>query len=404
MPSCANASDNGLPVVMNCQSWLPLTQNWIHTQTSFLPEWVTPHIVCFEEDNAPAFPQKHLHCYQSLPAVKRLHVLMASLLRVGYRTGRHKALLHHIIRREAITAVHSHFGNVAHAFAPFLHRLKIPHVVTFYGADMSHLPQTNPVWRRRYSHMFPLVDRVLCEGPHMLNRVEALGCPKEKLALHRLGVDLEMLPFRLRQWRKEQPFRVLIASSFKEKKGIPYALRALATLPGHVDLRLTIIGDSDGSSRSSAEKSHILRVLAETGLSSRTRLLGFLPHQEMITESYSHHLYIAPSVTAEDGDSEGGAPVSLIEMAATGLVVLASRHADLPDIVLDQETGLLADERDVTALRGQLHWLVRHPDQWPRLASAARKRIDAHFNAKTQGLRLAQIYGDLGDDIGSHQR
>lgn len=59
-------------------------------------------------------------------------------------------------------------------------------------------------------------------------RLADLGCPREKIALQRLGVDVDSTPFKPRQWRPEQALKVLIAASFREKKGIPDALAALA--------------------------------------------------------------------------------------------------------------------------------------------------------------------------------
>ena len=45
-----------------------------------------------------------------------------------------------------------------------------------------------------------------------------------------------------------------------------------------------------------------------------------------------------------------GLPVTLMEMAASGMPVISTRHADIPELVEHQRTGLLADERDVDGL------------------------------------------------------
>ena len=85
-----------------------------------------------------------------------------------------------------------------------------------------------------------------------------------------------------------------------------------------MDLEIVIIGDNTLEPRSQSEKQKILQVIEKYGMQSKIRMLGFQPHCVLMNEAYKHHIFISPSVTAADGDTEGGAPVSIIEMAASG--------------------------------------------------------------------------------------
>ena len=62
-------------------------------------------------------------------------------------------------------------------------------------------------------------------------------------------------------------------------------------------------------------------------------------------------ILVAPSVTAEDGDEEG-IPVAIMEAMATGLPVISTWHAGIPELVDDGVSGLLVPERD-SALSGE---------------------------------------------------
>jgi colanic acid/amylovoran biosynthesis glycosyltransferase len=305
---------------------------------------------------------------------------------------RRTALIGHVARRHGASVVHSHFGYTGYDSARAVRRLGLKHVVTFYGVDMSALPAADPRWLDRYRFMFSQVDQVLCEGPCMAAGVARLGCPEEKLRVHHLGIRLEELPFEPRQWRRGEPLRVLIAASFREKKGIPYALEALARIQAEVELEITIIGDAGDGLKSHEEKSRILAVVAKSGLAPRVRFMGYQPWRVLRDEAYRHHIFISPSVTAQDGDTEGGAPVALIEMAATGMPVVSSRHADIPEVIEQGVGGLLAAERDVDGLADCLRRLVTAPQEWSVFARAARGRIEQHFNAVRQGDALAEIY------------
>jgi len=291
--------------------------------------------------------------------------------------------------------VHSHFGYTGYASADAVARLGLAHVVTFYGVDMSALPQADPRWRERYAALFERVDRVLCEGEHMAAGVRDLGCPADKLRVQHLGVDTSALAFQPRQWRAGEPLRVLMAASFREKKGLPYGIRAVARLAERVPVELTIIGDAGSYPKSVAEKQRIEATLAETGLAECTRLTGYQPHARLLAESYEHHVFLSPSVTASDGDTEGGAPVALVEMAATGIPIVSTRHADIPDVIPDRVGGLLADEQDVDGLVGCLEWLVDRPNEWSSLTTTARRHVEQSFDASTQGRVLAGTYAEL---------
>ena len=130
-------------------------------------------------------------------------------------------------------------------------------------------------------------------------------------------------------------------------------------------------------------------------LQSRVRLLGYQPYSVFFEEAYRHHLFLSPSVSAGDGDTEGGAPLGLIEMAATGMPVLSTTHCDIPSVVHHGVTGYLAAERDVEGLIAGLQWWTAGTQRWPSILEAGRRHIEHDYDAQKQGERLAQIYEKL---------
>jgi colanic acid/amylovoran biosynthesis glycosyltransferase len=125
--------------------------------------------------------------------------------------------------------------------------------------------------------------------------------------------------------------------------------------------------------------------------------MGFQPFRVLLEEAYLHHVFLSPSVTASDGDTEGGAPVSIIEMAASGMPIVTTRHCDIPAVVIDGVTGLLADERDVDGLVQRLGWLVDNRDRWRPMLDAGRMHVEEHFDAVKQGESLAGIYRQVSN-------
>jgi colanic acid/amylovoran biosynthesis glycosyltransferase len=300
-----------------------------------------------------------------------------------------------MLSRLSADVLHSHFGNVAYGNLGIARATAMKHVVGFYGYDATAAPHRDPRWYSRYRELFARVDAVLAEGPAMGQRLRTLGCADPKLQILHLGVNLERLPWRARTWDGRTPLRILMAASFRPKKGIPYGLAAISRLARDLPVSVSIVGDATGDEQTLAEKRAIHTAIERHALGDSVRLLGYQPWPSLLREAYAHHVFVAPSNTADDGDSEGGLPVALIEMAATGMPVVSTRHADIPELVEHQKTGLLADERDVDGLVAQLRWLAGHRDRWTSLAAAARAHIESEFNAATQGLRLAALYQRL---------
>lgn len=394
---------NPLSVLQVRDCWLRLTENWLFHQIRHLPDDIDTTIVCWERAHDVEFALPHIVQLDGkttglslldagLRAASQttagwLVDLAAAKLRVSQRAEFARSL--------GVDLVHSHFGDIGWHDLAVARAADAAHVVTFYGFDLTFLPVEQPRWAKRYEELFDAIDLALFEGPHMARTAQQLGCPPAKTRVHHLGVDLEGLPYEPRRWAPGEPLKVLLAGTFKEKKGFPWALHALAKAREFVDLQITIIGDAVDKARSQRTKREIYEVVERERLGDITRFMGYQPHETLIAEGLDHHIFLSPSVHAASGDTEGGAPVSIIEMLATGMMIVSTDHCDIPHIIHDQEWGLLAPERDVDALVAKLRWLTQHPDRWRTMAERGRAWVEAEFDARKQGPRLAQIYRDV---------
>jgi colanic acid/amylovoran biosynthesis glycosyltransferase len=97
-------------------------------------------------------------------------------------------------------------------------------------------------------------------------------------------------------------------------------------------------------------------------------------------------------VIAENGDSEGGAPVSIIEASASGMMVVSTLHCDIPEVIEHGISGLLAPEHSPEQLAEHLLTFARNPERWARMAQAGRKRIEMYYDLKQQIASLEDIY------------
>lgn len=377
-----------ISVLHSMDVWLSQTMTWLYTQVKALPSNVNSYIVADKTSHLDQFPIDNLiSADRDLYIWRRLGQLS---WQIAQRRG--KYLLEKQAGIAKAQVLHSHFGDRGWHNLEFAKRNDLKHVVTFYGYDASRLPIVEPAWRSRYAALFSSADAFLCEGPYLANTLKELGCPEEKIRVHNLGVPVKSIPFKVRVLLGGEPIRILIAGSFVQKKGIPIAIRALAKIRDDIDFKVTVIGDSNGQDRSNLEKLKIQRAVAETGLSDCVTFLGYQTHRELLRQAYEHHVFLSPSIHAEDGDSEGGAPVSLIEMAATGIQIVSTKHCDIPHVILDNSTGLLSDEGNVEQLEYNLRMIARNTCTWRSMSQLGRKRIELHFDSNRQGRALAEIY------------
>ena len=84
-------------------------------------------------------------------------------------------------------------------------------------------------------------------------------------------------------------------------------------------------------------------------------------------------------------------PRTSVEMAASGLPVVASRLDGLPEAVLDKQTGLLFEPGNAAALANALEVLVDNPEIAARYGRQGRKRCEAELNLEVQRTRLLAV-------------
>jgi colanic acid/amylovoran biosynthesis glycosyltransferase len=182
--------------------------------------------------------------------------------------------------------------------------------------------------------------------------------------------------------------RVLTVARFTEKKGVEYGIRAVAKLL-HKYQRLEYKIAGDGPLRDGLQS-----LIAELKVGDRIRLLGWKSLDEIAELLQRSDILLAPSVTAEKGDQEG-IPGVIMEAFAQGLPVVSTRHAGIPEVVHDGESGFLVPERDVDALAKRIEDLIERPELRFSLGRNGRNFVEEHYDIEKLNDRLVEIYQDI---------
>lgn len=87
-----------------------------------------------------------------------------------------------------------------------------------------------------------------------------------------------------------------------------------------------------------------------------------------------------------------GLPCALVEAMQCGLPVVATAVNGVPEIVLDDVTGLLIPPARPQACAAALGHLLNHPDDARRLANAGRRAVAGRFDAGAAAVALGGVY------------
>ena len=126
-------------------------------------------------------------------------------------------------------------------------------------------------------------------------------------------------------------------------------------------------------------------------------LKGWRNQKEIISILNETHIFVAPSVTASDGNQD--APVNTLKEAmAMGLPVIGTLHGGIPELVEDNVSGFLVPERDETAIAQKLIYLIEHPEIWQQMGLSGRKKVETHYDTDKLNSELVELYQQISSN------
>jgi len=366
------------------------TETFLYTYLSSFSR-IIPVCITFQKASLEQFPYSH-----PLVELYSWNIWSRGWRWLGQRIWQDKSELRYdlprtskALRQHDVRVLHAHFGYTGSQVLPVKEKTGLPLVTTFYGEDISALARLDR-WQRAYSELFNRGDFFLVEGPHMQKQLLNIGCPPGRAGIQRIALKLDRYPFRQRLPKgKTGTIRLLFCGSFREKKGLVHALDAARIAHERFPkLEFYVLGD--GELRLQVEQR-----IERYQMASYTHLLGFQSHQRMIEEMTAADIFISPSVTAANGDSEGGAPTTILEAQSCGVPVLSTDHADIPNVVMPGQSALLAPEGDTETLGKNLCTLLAEPERWAEMGRHGRAFVERYHNITCEIRSLEELYSTL---------
>lgn len=235
----------------------------------------------------------------------------------------------------------------------------------FHGFDVTSFPKENG-WGY-YQRHGKEVDMAFTVNEIWKDELVKSNAFNKVEVLH-LGVDLEKLNFQERN--KNNPFRLLFVGRFVEKKGVKYIINALDRLRD-LNIQAHFVGDGP-------EFGKMVRLAKKLDLQN-VIFYGAKDHEFALNLMKECDCFVAPSVTAKNGDKEG-IPIVLMEAMALGTPVISTFHSGIPELIEDKANGRLVAEHDIDGLTTAIRRCVEGEEY----RDNARNTIESSFDVSKQ--------------------
>jgi glycosyltransferase involved in cell wall biosynthesis/GT2 family glycosyltransferase len=165
-----------------------------------------------------------------------------------------------------------------------------------------------------------------------LDFVVGRGFPREKIIINPNAVDTERFSAAHDEGRQNRATRKIIAiHRFVRKKGLELLIQA-GPLVADLGVEIEIYGYGE-------LEEEYQRLIAQSG-ATNVEIKGPLSQDQIVAVMKTADLFAAPSVRTSNGDMDG-IPTSVVESMAAGLPVLTTDVAGIPDLVVNEMTGIV---------------------------------------------------------------
>lgn len=244
-----------------------------------------------------------------------------------------------------------------------------------------HYSSINVLMERFLSHF---TDKIICVSQAVRNFVvlnEKINPNKIEViynGISRKEVATDRDSFRLALGVQKDDVVITVVASLLHNKGHKVLLEAMAGLKDKYPfLKCWIVGEGP------MEK-ELRDMVSQWSLEKQVTFLGVRADVPEILSTSD--IFVLPSLLRE------GQPLSVLEAMAYGVPVIASRIGGVPEIIRDQENGILVPAQEPQLLADQIEVLILDPGRRKQLGEAGRKTFVENFDANIMIKKMEELY------------
>jgi colanic acid/amylovoran biosynthesis glycosyltransferase len=298
-------------------------------------------------------------------ALKVIYILLSSM-RLAYR-----------FQNAEIELVQADFLHTEALAARFLKSLLgLPYSLTVYTV-FTHYP------RRVIDELVGGASLLVADTIQAREFLETKGVRPERIHVIRNGVSMSEFPQRSGREISGPPI-ILGVGSLVPKKGFHVLLSACALLRQRgAEFRCVIIGDG-------GERKRLDDLIEELGLSGLVEMVGYVSLSELRTWYYRAAVFAMPSIVTVEGQTDG-LPTVVIEAMASGLPVVGTETAGIPEVIRDGVNGFLVPVNAPEPMTDRIRTLLERKDLRESFGSEGRRLIEREFSLERKVVALCEL-------------
>ena len=229
----------------------------------------------------------------------------------------------------------------------------------------------------KYGHLYPrlftLASAIICVSSDMKKQLMLLGAEENKISVIPSGANTEIFTYSNHALN---PLVFLAVGRFCDTKNPHLTILAFSKVLQQLpNAKLVMVGGDETLLCACINLCKALKI------ENHVQFKGILPQHMVFEEMKGAYAFVQHSALTCLNEKEG-TPNSIMEACASGLPVIATRHAGILDVVVDGITGLLCDEFDLDAMADNMIRVARDKELAYRLGVNASKHIKENFTAK----------------------
>lgn len=283
------------------------------------------------------------------------------------------------LKKNKIQIALAEFGPVGANVIEACMKAEVPLIVHFHGDD-AH----KEGFIKKYNGYQKLIKHakgVICVSNAMKEQLSRLGFSDQQLHLIPYGIDVSF--FSGGNPASSAP-TFLAVGRFVDKKAPHLSILAFQKVLKKIpDAKLIMIGTGYLLSACKA-------LARSLGISSQVEFKGICDQNEVQLYMKQSRAFLMHSVTPETGEKEG-TPLSILEAGASGLPVISTFHAGIPEAVIHKKTGFLVNEYDIEKMSLYMIELAEKPDLAQQMGEAGKNHIKSSYSLNQQIKKLADV-------------
>jgi len=284
-----------------------------------------------------------------------------------------------LLQEAGISHVHAHFAGMAARTAFW--------IAKFFPITFSFTAHANDIFAPRNFEigLDKLIQaaRVIITETDYSEKFLRERFPERADRIHRIYNGLNLAEFGRADFSSAPPLIVAIGRLIA-KKGFANLIRACALLVERGrSFRCEIFGEGPLESQLRGE-------IEELGLKELVQLRGPKPQHELRERLARASAFALPSVPEPEGGMDN-LPTVIMEAMATGLPVISTRIGGIPEMVIDNETGVLVEAHDVVGLAGAIEKVTNDRSLGERLGHAGYGRAQRLFSIEKNVRELYKL-------------